>query len=102
MKYEQIMFLCRNVENIIKDLITLKEQSINVTGKTFVHNFKFIPKFSFTMNEWMNELTFIIDSVYMFSLFGSAARNCPANKNIFYSLLIIFYIFLETEATGKE
>lgn len=51
MKYEQIMFLCRNVENIIKDLITLKEQSINVTGKTFVHNFKFIPKFSFTMNE---------------------------------------------------
>lgn len=29
-----------NIENIIKNHITLKEHSINVTGRTFAHDFK--------------------------------------------------------------
>lgn len=35
-----IMFLCKYSGNIIKDQITFNERSMNVTGRTFFHNFE--------------------------------------------------------------
>ncbi len=40
MSYVEIMFLCSGFENINKEQITLIENSINVTERTFVHDFE--------------------------------------------------------------
>lgn len=71
------MYLCWCFENVFKDRITLKERSINVTGRTFVGN----PERTSPERSLFTELRFSSDKlIYLF-----ISHSCPCCEWFFTS-----------------